>query len=58
LGSETLGTFVEIFADPARDPFHEKVWVNKPIIKEGFIDVPRGDGLGIELDWDLIEYYS
>ena len=58
LGSETLGTFVEIFADPKRDPFHEKIWANKPRIVEGYVDVPRGHGLGIELDWDLIKYYA
>ena len=32
LGSEVKGTYVEIFADPNRDPFHEKIWINKPKI--------------------------
>ena len=58
LGSEKEGTFVEIFADPNRDPFHEKIWINKPEIKDGFINTPKKAGLGVELDWDLIKKYS
>ena len=58
LGSEKEGTFVEIFADPYRDPFHEKIWINKPEIKDGFINTPKKAGLGVELDWDLIKKYS
>ena len=58
LGSEKDGTYVEIFADPKRDPFHEKIWVNKPKIIEGYINTPAEAGLGINLDWDLIKKYS
>ena len=58
LGSEKKGTFVEIFADAERDPFHEKVWINKPKISNGFIETPVKHGLGIELDWDVINKYQ
>ena len=58
LGSEKEGTFVEIFADPDRDPFHEKIWINKPKIKDGFINTPKEAGLGVKLDWDIIKKYS
>ena len=58
LGSEVKGTYVEIFADPNRDPFHEKIWINKPKITDGYIDVPSEIGLGVKLDWDLVKKYS
>ena len=58
LGSENKGTFVEIFADPSRDPFHEKIWLNKPKIINGYIETPSEPGLGVILDWDLIKKYS
>ena len=58
LGSEVKGTYVEIFADPNRDPFHEKIWINKPKISDGYIDVPNEIGLGVKLDWDLVKKYS
>tara|TARA_B100001093_G_scaffold328816_1_gene313837 strand:+ start:860 stop:1984 length:1125 start_codon:yes stop_codon:yes gene_type:complete len=58
LGSEENGTFVEIFADPNRDPFHEEVWLNKPKIKDGYIDAPSDSGLGIKLNWEIIKKFS
>lgn len=58
LGSEEKGTFVEIFADTDRDPFHEKVWINKPKISNGYIETPAEFGLGVKLDWDIINKYQ
>mgnify|MGYP001230525788 FL=1 len=58
LGSEEKGTFVEIFADTERDPFHEKVWINKPKISNGYIETPAESGLGVKLDWDIIKKYQ
>lgn len=58
LGSEEKATYVEIFANSARDPFHERVWLNKPEIKNGFINTPKEPGLGVILDWDQIVKYS
>ena len=58
LGSEEKGTFVEIFADTDRDPFHEKVWINKPKISNGYIETPKEFGLGVKLDWDIIHKYQ
>jgi L-alanine-DL-glutamate epimerase-like enolase superfamily enzyme len=28
-----------------------------PILEDGYIDLPEGPGLGVELNWDLVEEY-
>ena len=32
--------------------------INKPKIKDGYINVPKEVGLGVKLDWDLVKKYS
>ena len=51
------GTYVECFADPARDPIWERMIVNRPDPKDGVVQVPQGPGFGLEFDWDMIEKY-
>lgn len=51
------GTYVECFPDPERDPLWAGMIRNRPAIKDGFVEVPRGPGFGLELDWDLIGKY-
>lgn len=51
------GTYVECFADPERDPIWQSVWVNRPPVKDGIMPVPKGPGLGIQLDWAAVEKY-
>ncbi|MGE0224276.1 MAG: mandelate racemase/muconate lactonizing enzyme family protein [Acetobacteraceae bacterium] len=51
------GTYVECFADPERDPIWQSVWVNRPPVKDGIMPVPTGPGLGISLDWDVVNKY-
>ncbi|HXT78277.1 MAG TPA: mandelate racemase/muconate lactonizing enzyme family protein [Acetobacteraceae bacterium] len=51
------GTYVECFPDPDRDPIWQSVWVNRPAIKDGIMDVPQGPGLDIRLDWDAVAKY-
>lgn len=48
------GTYVECFPDPERDPLWASFIKNRAPIAHGVIDVPRGPGFGLELDWDLV----
>ena len=51
------GTFIECFADPARDPVWQTMWVNRPRIAGGVVAVSEGPGLGLVLDQKMIEKY-
>jgi len=51
------GTYLECFADPERDPVWQKMWLNRPPIKDGMVEVIDAPGLGITLDWKMIEKY-
>ena len=51
------GTYVECFADPERDPVWQSLWVNRPPIKDGMMEVSKEPGFGIRLDWKLVERY-
>ena len=49
------GTYVECFPDPARDPLWDRFIKNRAPIADGIIEVPRGPGFGLELDWTAVE---
>jgi len=51
------GTCIECFADPARDPVWQRMWANRPAIKDGMIAVSSGPGFGLELDAAMIAKY-
>ena len=51
------GTFIECFADPARDPVWQTMWANRPPIKNGIMRVSDGPGFGLSLDADMIKRY-
>jgi L-alanine-DL-glutamate epimerase-like enolase superfamily enzyme len=51
------GTYVECFADPERDPVWQSMWVNRPPIADGTIELPPGPGFGLELDQAMIDKY-
>jgi D-arabinonate dehydratase len=51
------GLFVDCFPDPNRDPIWDKLWINRPKVADGYIDVPTGPGFDIKLDWDMVERY-
>src|SRR5215467_14216 len=51
------GTYVECFADPARDPMWQAVWANRPPIKSGVMTVSNDPGFGIVLDEALVKRY-
>ena len=51
------GTYVECFADPERDPVWQALWVNRPPIKDGVMEVSKEPGFGVKLDWKMVERY-
>ena len=51
------GTYVECFADPARDPFWPHMLVDPPAIRDGMLEVPDRPGFGITLDWDRLAQF-
>jgi D-arabinonate dehydratase len=51
------GLYVEIFPDRERDPMWFELPCAQPAIKDGFMYVPQGPGMGISLQKDVIERY-
>ena len=51
------GTYAECFAHPDRDPIWQQMWVNRPKVKNGHIQVNPGPGFDIELDEKMIKKY-
>jgi D-arabinonate dehydratase len=51
------GTYVECFADPARDPVWQTMWANRPRVKDGMMDVSQAPGFGIRIDWEMAKRY-
>lgn len=51
------GTYAECFADPDRDPIWQQMWVTRPQVKNGCIDVSAAPGFGIELDAAMVRRY-
>ena len=52
------GTYIECFADPERDPVWQTMWLNRPAVRNGMFQVATGPGLGLALDWKMIERYK
>jgi D-arabinonate dehydratase len=57
LASKPNSTYVEIFANEARDPLWYDLPVQQPLIQDGFMHLPDKPGLGIELNTDTISKY-
>jgi D-arabinonate dehydratase len=57
LASVGHGLYVDCFPDPSRDPIWDKMWVNRPKVADGLIEVPTGPGFDIRLDWDMVAAY-
>ncbi len=51
------GTYIECFADPARDPVWQTMWSNRPAIRNGMMSVATGPGFGLTLDQAMIAKY-
>jgi len=52
------GLFVEIFPDRDRDPMWYDLPELQPTIKDGYMMVPQGNGLGMDLNMATINKYS
>lgn len=48
------GTYAECFAHPERDPMWQRMWTTRPQVKDGWIEVSKAPGFGIELDADML----
>ena len=55
-GAISNGTYIECFSDPNRDPLFENFVLNKKI-KGGYMEIPNKAGLGLELNYEMIEKY-
>jgi len=51
------GTYLECFADPDRDPVWQKMWANRPPLRDGSFEVSTAPGFGLELDQDMVRRY-
>lgn len=51
------GMYLECFADPERDPVWQKMWLNRPPVKNGRVTVADEPGLGIQLDAKMIAQF-
>ncbi|MEP7285651.1 MAG: mandelate racemase/muconate lactonizing enzyme family protein [Chloroflexota bacterium] len=49
--------YVEIFPSYERDPMWVDLPVKQPVIRDGYMELPTGPGVGIELNQDVIEKY-
>jgi L-alanine-DL-glutamate epimerase-like enolase superfamily enzyme len=49
---------VEVHPDQGRNPLYKVLWEDPPKIKNGYIELPKKPGLGIELSEDAIKKYS
>jgi len=54
LASIPHGLYVECF-HPDRDPIWWNLVANRPQLRDGWLELPHGPGLGWELDWDYVE---
>ncbi len=48
---------VEVRPDPDRNPLHQVLWKDPPLIKDGFIELPDKPGLGIELNEEKLKKF-
>jgi L-alanine-DL-glutamate epimerase-like enolase superfamily enzyme len=51
------GTYVECFAHPERDPVWQALWTNRPLIRDGMMEVSKDPGFGLQLDAGMIRKY-
>ncbi len=51
------GTYLECFAHPDRDPVWQRMWTNRPTLRDGMFAVSTEPGFGLQLDWDMIAKY-
>ena len=57
IGAVPHGTYAECFAHPERDPVWQRMWANRPAIRDGRMQISDNAGFGLELDADMIQRY-
>jgi L-alanine-DL-glutamate epimerase-like enolase superfamily enzyme len=57
LASVPHSLYVEIFPSYERDPMWVDLPVEQPRIKDGYMELPKGNGFGIELNQEIIAKY-
>ncbi len=57
LASIPHGLYVEIFPNPKRDPLWFELPAERPVIKDGYMHLPAGPGLGMPLNEEVIARY-
>lgn len=57
LASIPHGLYVEIFPNPRRDPLWFELPVEQPRIRDGYMELPTGPGLGMRLNEEVIARY-
>ncbi len=57
LASIPHGLYVEIFPNVKRDPLWHELPVERPVIRGGYMHLPSGSGLGMDLNEDVIARY-
>jgi L-alanine-DL-glutamate epimerase-like enolase superfamily enzyme len=57
LSSTPQSLCIECFDDPGRDPIWNEMVLNRPLPKNGMVEVLQGPGFGLELDHAMIERF-
>jgi D-arabinonate dehydratase len=57
LASIPHGLYVEIFPNPKRDPLWFELPAERPVIRNGYMELPSGPGLGMALNEEVIARY-
>ena len=58
VGAVPNGLILECFPNPERDPVWAKLYVDPPVVKNGYMAVPQKPGLGLELNEDTLRKYA
>ncbi len=58
VAASPTGFILESFADPSRDPLWFELFRQRPAIVDGFMALPEGPGLGLELSEETLEKYG
>ncbi len=58
VGAVPNGLNLECFPNPRRDPLWFELFCGLPAVREGFMEVPRKPGLGIEIDDQVLRKFT
>jgi L-alanine-DL-glutamate epimerase-like enolase superfamily enzyme len=58
VGAVPNGLVLECFPNPERDPVWGKLYMDPPVVRDGYMAVPQKPGLGLELNEDTLRKYA